>query len=123
MRESRLLARLLTHELNCPIDATHSRRTRLRAVEWSTHSDALDDGRPGKPELNRHERARRYSRDRAVADCRVIGLARLTLRQAGRACGREGEPADPGDRFALHDPTLLGRSDISLGEAAIMCQC
>src|SRR5207244_2537583 len=34
---------------------------------------------------------RRYSRDRAVADCRVIGLERLTLRPAGRACGREGE--------------------------------
>src|ERR1700730_12236913 len=122
MRESRLLARLLTHELHCPIEPPHGRRTRLRAVEWSTHSDALDDGRPGKPELNRHERARRYSRDRAVRDWGVLGPARVRWRDAGRACGREGDPADPGDRSALHGPTFLGRSDISLGEAAIMCQ-
>jgi len=80
------------------------RGARLRAIERTArhHPHAPDDGRPGKPELNRHERAGRYARDGAVADRRVVRLQRRPFGPGDGARGRDGER----DRERERDPRM-----------------
>ncbi len=89
------------------------RGARLRAVERPAghHPDALDDGRPGEPKLNSHERAGRYSRNGAVADRRVVRLQLPALRPGGGACRRDGERDRDSERAPRIAPWLRKHGD------------